>query len=160
MTFIAYSGGGDPLIKAINQKLEWDARTIILLGAPLKPYRKIINLNTERVIMIRGEWDFVSEMGGGCALQDFEGSANELDTYKIMLKGVDHLDYTYDPADRDPDSTKVKAARFIAEMTKLGTNASDLTTFMTEQMNWGSVTYEPTLKIYKVDLDKVVYNYD
>ena len=89
--------------------------------------------------------------------QDFQGSANPINSYKIILNGIDHFNYSYDPNNPNPDPLTVEAARFTAETTRLANNKADLDTFLNTQKQIGAVTYNDTLKLYVVDLGKVRY---
>jgi len=157
MVGLAYSGDGDPLLQALNKYPTLDMKSVVLVGAPLRYGRKIININVENVIMIGGDLDYICQVGGGVPFQDFEGSANQLNTYKIILKGIDHYNYTYDPNKPNPNSLAVKAAWFTAATTRFANNKAQLEGFINRQMGVGAITYSETLNLYVVDLAKVNY---
>jgi len=153
MTWVLYSGGGDPGIQAINKMPDWDVDTVMLVGSQLRWGRKITNPNTNRVIMIKGELDWESTLYGE-PFQDFEGSINEIDTYKIVLKGVGHTDYTYEPSLRpeERDPLKVKASRFIAEIGTRSTNVVRLEQLLRKP---GIIKIDDK---YIVDLNELTYD--
>jgi hypothetical protein len=105
--------------------------------------------------MIGGDLDYICQAGGGVPFQDFTGSANQLNTYKIILKGIDHYNYTYDPNKPNPNPLAVKAAWFTAETTRYANNKELLDGFINKQMKVGAITYSEALKLYVVDLTKV-----
>lgn len=157
MAGLAYSGDGDPLLQALNKNSNLDMKSVVLVGAPLKYGRKIMNPNVENVIMIGGDLDYICQAGGGVPFQDFAGSVNQINTYKIILKGVDHCNYTYDPNKPNPNPLAVEAARFVTRATLFANNKTKLDTFLNTQVQIGAVTYSETLKLYVVDLGKVQY---
>lgn len=152
---LAYSGDGDPLLQALNKYPTLDMKSVVLVGSPLKYGRKIMNTNVENVIMIGGDLDYICQAGGGVPFQDFEGSANQLNTYKIILEGIGHHNYTYDPNKPNPNPLTVKAAWFVAETTRRANNKELLDGFINKQMKVGAITYSESLKLYVVDLTKV-----
>jgi len=158
MIGIGFSGSGDPLIQALNKDHAIDMKTVIMLATPLKYDRIITNPNVEIAIMIRGEEDLIPTMGAGF-FQDFNGSPNEIDTYRMRIKGIDHMEYGYDPNNPNPDPSKVKAAEFIGQVASRSKDTVKLDNFFNRQIQNGSVTYDNNLNEYVVvDLDKVDYS--
>ena len=104
--------------------------------------------------MIKGENDWVGALGEKCAFQDFEGSANEIDAYKIVIKDADHHDYTYESTDDKRDPFKVKTARFIAEITSRSGDQALLQNFL---RNNPGISYDQNVDTFKVDLERVTY---
>jgi len=155
MTGIAYSGGGDPYIQAINENPGWDVKAVVLVNAPLGYNRIITNPNVNNVIMIGGTKDLLAEQG--FMNQGFDNNPRPLNVYKIALNGIGHKQFSYDPTDQNPDPKAMQAARFSAEMARLGNNKIELDRFINKQMNKGAVVYSETSKIYFVDLEKVNY---
>ncbi|MFH0771367.1 MAG: hypothetical protein V1933_01965 [Candidatus Omnitrophota bacterium] len=155
MVALAYSGDGDPLLQALNKRPNLDVKSAVLIGAPLRYGRKITNSNVENVIMIGGSQDFVCEAGGGAPFQNFEGSANQINTYKIVLNGIDHCNYTYDPNETNPDPIAVQSARFIAKMVSLSNDPVRLDDFLLRN---AGISYYTALGVYAVNLNEVTYD--
>jgi hypothetical protein len=156
MTGIAYSGGGDPLIQALNERPDWDMKTVLLAGTPIGYNRKITNTNVENVIMVGGSRDLLAEQG--FISQGFDNNPTPLNLYKFVLNGASHTQFSYDPDDPNPDPVAVRSARFIAELAARGGDTTLMQNFIANQIHEGSVRYDSNTKLYFVDLGKVKYD--
>ena len=156
MVGLAYSGDGDPLLQALNKDLTLDMKSVVLVGAPIKYGRQILNANVENLVSIEGGVDAVVAFAGGY-FGTFETNPNPLNLYRIALLGVDHLDYSYEPnpGNKNIDPLKVKAARLVAEVTRYANSTTELENFLTRT---NGISYDTARKIYFVDLSKVTYD--
>ena len=152
MVGIAYSGGGDPLIQALNKRQDFDMKSIVLADTPLKYGRIITNTNVENVIMIGGTLDPLSEQG--FINQNFENNPHPLNVYKIALNGVNHGQFSYDPDNPNPDPVAVKSAQFTAKVSSLANDTTRLNDFL---RNTPGVSYNNDLKMFFVNLNEVRY---
>jgi hypothetical protein len=156
MTGVAYSGSGDPLIQALNAKPAWDMNTVVLVDTPIAFERKITNPNVDNVIMIGANNDPISV--SGFISQGFDTNPRPLNVYKMILNGVSHTQFSYDPDNTSPDPVAVRSARFIAEVSAIGGNTTDLKDFFDRQILNGAINYDATTKVYFVDLGGIQYN--
>ncbi|MDP3790663.1 MAG: LamG-like jellyroll fold domain-containing protein [Candidatus Omnitrophota bacterium] len=155
MTGVAYSGSGDPLIQALNENPNWDIKSIVLVDTPIGFERKITNPNVNNVIMIAADGDLLSIHG--LISQGFETNPRPLNVYKIVLNGVSHTQFSYDPNNTNPDPVSVQSARFTAEMAVRGNDTASIRSFLANQVEIGSIKYDSQTKSYLVDLSKVKY---
>jgi len=154
MVGIAYSGDGDPLLQGLNQHPNIDMKTVAFVGAPLWCGRTIDNDNVDNLLMFAGENDLVAKANGFLE-HDFKGSTAEFNSYKFELKDVNHTEYTYDPIkDLNPDPLKVKASKFIAEVSNRVHNSLQLESFL--DYNKG-LLFDEKRGVYIVNLDEVEY---
>ncbi|MBU0761590.1 MAG: hypothetical protein KKD39_01065, partial [Candidatus Altiarchaeota archaeon] len=147
---LAYSGGGDPLLQALNKRHDIDMKSVVLVGTPLREYRTISNPNIENVIMVQGDRDII-----GKVFHPFEYNPVPINEYHIFLKDIDHVSYSYDPNYPNPNPMAVKAARFVAEMMRLSNDSAKLKSFLG---NTAGITFDNGTKMYTVDLTAVRYN--
>ena len=156
MVGIAYSGTGNPLLQMLNENPSFDMESVVLVGAPLRYGMTITNSHVKNVISIEGGSDLVVSLAGGY-FGSLADSPQPLNLYRIVLNGVDHFNYTYDPADQNPNPKAVQSARFTAEMARLGNDKTRIDAFINTQRQLGAVTYNAIAKVYFVDLEKVRY---
>jgi len=149
MIGVAYSGSGDPFIQAVNENSSWDVKSIVLVDTPIAYGRKITNPNVNNVIMITGMDDLLAGMGS--IYKDFNNNLQPLDIYKIALISVGHADFANQNSN---DPTAIKVAKFSAYATTLANNKIELENFLNTAEG---ITYDPSLKMYVVDLSKVTY---
>ena len=104
---VAYSGSGNPWIKVLHRK-DYGVSTYMGIGTP-EVQKDFKGTSVKRAISIVGEDDWVGRLFRGGDL--FTGVEHQ---YRIVLKGVDHVHYSYDPA--NPTEIGLKSAKFIALM--------------------------------------------
>ncbi len=152
---ITFSGGGDPFIQALNKRPNIDMKSLVFFGSPLKYGRQITNPNVENVISIEGGIDPVVALFGGY-FWSFEENPRPLNLFRIVLDGVDHFHYSYDPdpTKHDQGPLKIKSAKFISKVTQYANDTSALTAFL---RNTNGINYDNVRKIYFVNLDEVTY---
>lgn len=81
----------------------------------------------------------------------FNNNPQPLNTYNIALIGVGHTDF----ANQNPNNpTAVEVTQFTAYVTTLSNNKIGLEDFLNTAEG---ITYDPSLKMYEVDLSKVTY---
>ncbi|MFA6141749.1 MAG: hypothetical protein WC738_00445, partial [Candidatus Omnitrophota bacterium] len=149
MALVAYSGGGDPSIQSANANPSWDVTSIVLVDAPIGFNTNITNPNVKNVIMITGLDDLLA---GPVFTNKFNNNPQPLNTYNIALVGVGHTDF----ANQNPNNpTAVEVTQFTAYVTTLANNTVGLNDFLKRNME--GITYDPSLKMYEVDLSKVTY---
>ena len=151
MTWVDYSGSGDPSIKSANANPSWDVHSIVLVDAPIGFNTNITNPNVKNVIMITGLDDLLA---APVFTNRFDNNPQPLNTYNIALIGVSHTDFANTNSN---NPTALEVTQFTAYVSTLANNNTKLDSFINKQMNKGAVTYDESLKIYIVDLTKVSY---
>jgi hypothetical protein len=129
-------------------------KSLVLFGSPLKWGRKITNPNVENVISIDGGMDLVTGLTDGY-FWSFEDNPHPLNLYRIFLKDVGHAHYSYAPSDLNPDPLKVKAAKFITE---ISLRANDIVKVDDFLKTTGGISFDSNYRYYLVDLEKVRYD--
>jgi len=104
---VFYSGTGNPGIKVLHRK-DYGVSTYMGIGTP-ETQKNFTGTSVKRTISIVGENDWVGRLFGGG--DPFKGVDNQ---YRIVLKGVDHVNYSYDPS--KPTETGTTSATFIAKI--------------------------------------------
>ena len=150
MVGFAFSGSGDPLLQLLNRNHTIDMKSVILLAAPLKYGRIITNPNVENIVLLGGEKDVL-----GSVFHSFEYSSYPVNESHILLKGIDHADYSYVPGDPNVDPLKIQAAEFIARVATHVNDPVDLADFLE---GTPGIRYDNHVKIYIVDLEEVQYD--
>jgi len=160
---MCYSGSGDPYIQAIN-KQEYgggylDVESIVFVGTPLKDGRIIMNPNVKTVVVVNGEKDvfgnpFINMLP---TPNTFTHSQWVENIYNFEIKGAEHGDYFYDPMNPSSnDAFKMAATKFIAKITALSRNKTEMTVFLNTQFAGGAITIDGNK--YKVDVERIIYN--
>jgi hypothetical protein len=153
MVGLAYSGTGNPLLQMLNKNHDIDMKSVVLVGAPLKYGMQITNPNIENVISIEGGSDLVVSLCGGY-FWSLADSPEPLNLYRVVLKGIDHFSYTYDPSNQNHDPKTEQAAKFATYIATIANDQANLEHFL--RITSG-ITYNPGSKIYEVNLDEVTY---
>ncbi|MCG3177192.1 MAG: hypothetical protein MOGMAGMI_02160 [Candidatus Omnitrophica bacterium] len=158
---LAYSGSGQPLLRALNAK-NYDIQTAILVGVPTN-ISTVTNPNLQTIINVYGDKDpfAYSDTYAPNPFQLFEGLFNVpsinrsfegVNTINIELVGVGHMDYFMDPEQKySPTDVQYLASKFLARLAHRVTDGQSIPDFMTHP----SVTFDNSTSTFKVnDLER------
>ena len=167
---IANSGGGYPLLKALNDPANdgFGIETAILVGVPT-PITEMSASSLDRIIQIYGSEDmFLEENGASLATipEGFTHTSKIFDTINIELQGIGHEDYFYSNSDIPVSELQQKSSDFIANMTFASLSPITLETFLNNLVLKGiavltegqvldfQLGYTHRIRNYNIDLQK------